>query len=340
MREFIGVKSLIGVNDTASIKQEALMFDRIAVPNYSVIAPMLRRGSCPAMADYYDDLDWLFEEGIIFEPGNISKDESVLAEEVLASEEYRNYSELMHEHASGMRRLADHIESLAGKSDEPVPVDITSFLLAPQYQVQCISLLLRKVKQVDAYPILPCYCHFIEGEHVKKKEVVQITLGTLPMPDYSTPWEQILEYRSDPDSKGKFWALRNWMSETAKAELSPFEVVEKLETLLYEYQKHLELHKLKTNVGKVEAAVITVGEFLEDLANRKFSKIAKGLFDAKQRQIALIEGELTAPGKEVSYVIEARGAFNETEGVAETTCEYCGGGEDRTYKTGQASERA
>lgn len=57
MREFVGVKHQIGVYDTASIKQETLMFDRIAVPSYSVVAPMLRKGSCPAMADYYDDLD-------------------------------------------------------------------------------------------------------------------------------------------------------------------------------------------------------------------------------------------------------------------------------------------
>ena len=42
MREFVGVKSLIGVHDTACIKQEALMFHRIAVPRYTTIAPFLR----------------------------------------------------------------------------------------------------------------------------------------------------------------------------------------------------------------------------------------------------------------------------------------------------------
>lgn len=52
MREFVGVKHLIGVPDTAWIKQEALMFDKVAVADYHIVAPMLRKGSCPRQYNY------------------------------------------------------------------------------------------------------------------------------------------------------------------------------------------------------------------------------------------------------------------------------------------------
>jgi hypothetical protein len=111
-----------------------------------------------------------------------------------------------------------------------------------------------------------------------KSEVVKIALNALPVPDESTSWEQILEYRSDPDSRGKFLALRHWMSEVARAELTPAEVEEKFEYLIDQYQQHMRLHRMKTNVGTLETIVTTGAEFLGDLVSFKWGKAAEALF--------------------------------------------------------------
>jgi hypothetical protein len=144
----------------------------------------------------------------------------------------------------------------------------------------------------------------------KKTVVIQLALKSLPIPDESTSWEQIIEYRSDPDSRSKFLALRHWMSEVARAELAPAEVEEKLEYLIDQYQKHMRLHRMKTNVGTLETIVTTGAEFLGDLVSFKWGKAAEALFSLKRRQVALLEGELTAPGNEVAYIVKARETFS------------------------------
>lgn len=83
----------------------------------------------------------------------------------------------------------------------------------------------------DAYPILPADICLPEDTSAKN-EVIRIVLNALPVPDEQTSWEQIIEYRDDPDSQSKFLDLRNWMTEIARNELTPNEAEEKLEYLL------------------------------------------------------------------------------------------------------------
>jgi hypothetical protein len=175
-------------------------------------------------------------------------------------------------------------------------------------QTRLFSIILRQNSGLDAYPILATPIPTQESP-ATKSEVVQIVLEALPIPDDSTPWEQIIEFRSDPDSYNKYVDLRNWMSEVARAALPPTEVGEKLEYLLRQYQRHMEVHKMKTNMGTLETILVTTGEVIENLATLKIGQAAKTLFAVKQRKIALLEGELTAPGNEVAYIAKAQDTF-------------------------------
>jgi hypothetical protein len=125
------------------------------------------------------------------------------------------------------------------------------------------------------------------------------------MPDESVPWEQIIEYRSDPDSQSKFLAPRHWMSEVARAE-----VEEKLEYLVDQYRQHMRLHRMKTNVGTLETIVTASAEFLGDPVSFKWGKAAEALFSLRRRRVALLEVELTAPGNEVVYIVKAKETFS------------------------------
>lgn len=96
----------------------------------------------------------------------------------------------------------------------------------------------------------------------------------------------------------------------ARAELTPAEVDEKLEYLIDQYQKHMKLHRMKTNVGTLETIVTMGAEVLGDLASFKWGKAAQALFSLKRREVALLEGELTSPGNEVAYIVKARETFS------------------------------
>jgi hypothetical protein len=89
-----------------------------------------------------------------------------------------------------------------------------------------MSVQLRLLDQVDAYPVWAP-----ELAAKGKSDAIKIVLRSLPLPDEKTPWEQILEYRNDPDSRQKFFALRNWMSDVARSNLTPIEIGEKFNFL-------------------------------------------------------------------------------------------------------------
>jgi cytochrome oxidase assembly protein ShyY1 len=177
------------------------------------------------------------------------------------------------------------------------------------YQTRCFSNQLRTHDGLDTFPILQIDPFQLESVQSHKSHVLDIVLRSLPLPDDGVSWEQIVEYRSDPDSKAKFLDLRHWMSEVARGELTASEVEEKLEYLLSRYRRHLEVHKMKSNTTMFETVVVTTADVLGNLASFQWGKAAQALFSLKHRKVALLEGELTAEGNEVAYIMKTRDAF-------------------------------
>jgi hypothetical protein len=329
MNEFVGVKHLIGVPDTAWIKQEALMFDRVAVPDYHVIAPMLRKGSCPKVYDYYDDLDWLVDQGIIFEPENIAPSEALLN-----NPEFQHCVKALLEHNAEFSKLPSLIENTTEGSEDAISSALNSFLLTNYYHVRYVAFLLREMKQMDACPVFtfPCGCSPISGT-ANTNEVVEITIRALPMPDYSTSWEQILEYRSDSNSRIKFSRLRHWMTKLARAQNKPEEVEEELETLLDDYSQHMKTYKLKTRLDTLKTIIIAetglfTGGWLTGIGALPglVGMVVSPLYSIKQSQVEITREELKAPGREVAYIVESNESFpyhgTSKENVV---CELCNG---------------
>lgn len=310
MREFVAVNDtfLTGLN-IEFLKREALMFDRIALPFFNVFAS----GASSGFSQLISEVEWLIDSGIVFEPELKSDDERVQSSDKFKAQGQaelklkEELDELFLNHLS--RRVTVDKENSEGGL-----TPASRMLLQKQIEwsgvfARYFSLQLRLLDNMDARPVLPSLIPQANPDSANKSDIAQIALRALPVPDYSTSWEQILEYRTDPDSQSKFLALRHWMSEVARAELTPAEVEEKLEYLLDQYQRHLKLHRMKTNVGTLETVVTTGAEVLGDLVSFKWGKAAEAMFSLRRRKVALLEGELTAPGNEVAYILKARETF-------------------------------
>ena len=175
-----------------------------------------------------------------------------------------------------------------------------------------MAVKLRMSGRYDAFPILRFEGNYpLVKKTTSRDDVVEVVVNKLPIPDDSVSWEQILDYHSDPDSRGKLTALRMWMSEVARSELTPREVEEKLEWLMHDYERHLKLHKMKYSTGTLETIVTVGAEFLENMVKFEWGKAAKALFAIKHRRIELLEAEMSAPGSEVAYLVEAKKKFKE-----------------------------
>jgi|ERR1051325_1273489 hypothetical protein len=332
MAGFVGVNSPIAVIGLSFLKRQAIMFDKIAIPFLTKFINLFEESivlKSRLPENCISELLWLQEEGLIFEPKiDLSKGCGI------NTNEYTYYSGLLDEQTDSIKKAMErsvfnNLDTLQQQENKLVELinnkeqnkeELSQYenmifggLVAFEYYQRLTSIQLRETSKMDAYPVLLLTMSQEQSSQIIKNEVLQIILNHLPIPDETVSWEQIMEYRSDPDSKHKFLDLRNWMNEVAKGELTLIEVEQKLEHLVSQYQRHMELHRMKTSAGTFETILVTGAEILEGLTHFQFSKAAKALFLLKHRRIALMEGELTSPGSEVAYVIKAKETFSNSE---------------------------
>ncbi len=174
------------------------------------------------------------------------------------------------------------------------------------------SITFEKLTNFTAVPLVQNQFSFesnLQGESLKK-DVIEMIINRMPTPDKNTPWERIIDFKSDSDSKSKFLELKNWLNEVATISLKPSEVEEKLEYLLNQYERHMQFHKMKCHKGILETIVTTTAETAEDLVKLKWGQMAKSLFSIKNKKLYLMEEEMKAPGREVAYISKAREHFS------------------------------
>jgi hypothetical protein len=329
VREFVAVNDFLTISRQQLLKQEALIFHRIAIPFLKDFLSEMNKFN--ASPEFIGNLEWLISKDIVFAP-EISRNANI------ATNEYKHRSDLSFNYAKDVASTIigfnfDDLEevrrdeikrTIIKRKVDGLPLltldEIKrmfesdrfgeSVVLMSDSFTRMASIQLRALSGIDAYPVLLIDDLTTKEASLNKDDVIKIVLNTFPVPDESISWEQILEYRSDPDSQSKFLALRNWMNEIARSERTPAEVEEKLEYLIDQYQKHMRLHRMKTNTGTLETIITTSAEVLGDLISFKWGKAAQALFSLKHRQIALMEGELTSPGNEVAYIVNAREKFS------------------------------
>lgn len=150
-----------------------------------------------------------------------------------------------------------------------------------------------------------------DGDDVplERTEVVQIIMEEFPMPDEGVPWEQILDYRRDPDSQARLQWLRAWMKKITEADFSEREIRDEYHELLFAFNDHMRVHRMKVQSGGIQALWTVPASVLENVIRLRFTKIPEALFWTKHQQIALLEAERAAPGRELAYVVTSQKKF-------------------------------
>jgi hypothetical protein len=139
--------------------------------------------------------------------------------------------------------------------------------------------------------------------------VVEIVLRRVPMVRDDVPWEQILEFRQDEEARGFLRGLRVWMSELVQCKLSPVEIEDKLEWLLFQRSQHLKAHRLAHNLDAFGGVFVASVEIIEDLIKVKWGKAARGMLALANRKAQLMKLEMEDPGKEIHYLLKMRDRF-------------------------------
>src|SRR5215213_1040765 len=307
-------KSLISINDPFSLvnihengakvdlsilKTEALMFDTVCIPT---LKPSFFGSNCLNNNQHHvlDELEWLLEYRIIQEvphwpegDQNIPMDAENFAAAMIRSKLDKDQQQL---------EILKPIERTAKAMGE----------IAARMHV----LMMQDEGFPDVYPVVDFGLRGKESE--PKSEVVDIVIQNIPMPHEDTPWEHIYEIKGDPDTRRKFLALKDWISDTARLKLEPNEIEDKLKSLIAEYEAHMRLHRVKTRlqalktvvmaeIGIAMAGVLTGHWAIAGLAGM----IATPLYSLKMHELGLQEEERRAPGKELAYIVKLKKEFGQ-----------------------------
>jgi hypothetical protein len=166
-----------------------------------------------------------------------------------------------------------------------------------------LSIIVR-TEGVDAYPLFSEEPEYLIGN---KTEVLKFVLSEVPEPSDSTSWEQILDFRSDPDSLRKYYALINWTNEVASNKMTRHELEEKYLALYHEYSEQFRIHKMKSNLTTLELIVTSGIDFITN--GLGVGNISTTLFSIFKKNMNLLESELKFSGKEIAYIYKTRQVF-------------------------------
>lgn len=145
---------------------------------------------------------------------------------------------------------------------------------------------------------------------VTREDVLHVVLYALPIPGPDTPWEAVLDWRSDQEALTLYARLRRWVNEMGRSGFTASEVRDELLGLLSDYDAYMALQHKKFARGRFEIVITAMAEVLESLATLKLTSAVEKLFFAGRENIALLEAEFGAPGREIAYVSEAHRRFS------------------------------
>lgn len=190
------------------------------------------------------------------------------------------------------------------KSFKDVFVDfLERFREVGQLEARTNAILLNKSCEDEFIPIIrSTYHNYQEDNFLRKATVHSVIIRNFPTisPDIST--EKLAELKGDEEANLRLHRLKNWMLDLSNSKLTEKEINQKIEYLLLEYQKQLDLHKLKYDTGIVETFVTLGLEVLENIVKLNLSKAAKVFFDIQKKELTLLEAEEKLTGKEVAYL--------------------------------------
>ncbi len=290
MNKTAGIKPPSNLDDKllGELKQLVLLFDLIGIPQLNKLIETFKTHHKPSCSHYYllDELDYLQQQGLLFT--TMDKSGIVLKNDCDIPSIGKEFKELS--------------DIITNGSDYELALEAGARLSCLMLNNEAVTRdfyslpLIKRLKLPTADPI-------------NQTDVINLIVERMPIPDNKTPWENIIEFKTNPDNVGRFFGLRNWVNKAVRSGLSVAEIHDELEFLLYQYQKSLELHKIKHQSGILHTIVVGTAEMVENVLKLKFSNIAKGLFSAQQSKADLLLAELTAPGNELAYIYKAREEF-------------------------------
>lgn len=295
--------------DEQYLKKLSLIYDKIYVCEPSL--SLLFEGSTPEYLTYQrNTFEYLIEKEIIkVFPYNFKKFDN--------PENNKSVNDIQEE----LKKVLSHFSLPNSKRSDKVnlseksPVQLEQLrqkfffnnFLANDLSARLDAIYLSNQHNDEFYPFLRINPSIaIEN---KKANVINLILSDIPEPEPNTPWEAILDYKSDEDIRNRYLALVNWINKVSKSEFDVNEIKDEYEYLLSEYKRQFKLHKLKSRSAMIEVIINYGAGFITSLTSGDFVGAFKNIIKATPARISLLEEESKLFGRELSYIYHTQNKF-------------------------------
>lgn len=142
-----------------------------------------------------------------------------------------------------------------------------------------------------------------ELKETTKQKAYSIIHGLIPLPVENTPWEKILDFNNDSESKRKLFALKNWINELPD-NIKADELNDKIQHLLYEYKESLKRHKISSKVSSFKTIVNSVPTAISELLRLRFDKALIAFFLIAEQEVNFkkYDEKEKLKGNELAYI--------------------------------------
>jgi hypothetical protein len=300
-----------------SLKHRVLFFDRIGVSEIESTVRLLRLFENDDLDGLANDLEFLQSKDRVFEVEPFALD---------AEAAFRRSKEVQPEQAADIRSaayLTRQIERRQKQMSAAAPFNQTEVLRTLslmdshwQFSARMCARYMQRSEGLEASAVLssplaiPNQMKRVYDELPRTStDLIEVVLDKLPMPSELTPWEAILDFKADTEAQGYLQGLKVWMGEITRQKLTATKASEKLDWLIFQHKKHLEMHKLSYRWGTLGGTFVAAAEILEDLAKIKWGKAAGAIVSIFDKRLELMKAELANPAKEISYIVKAQEQF-------------------------------
>jgi hypothetical protein len=295
-----------------SLKHRLLFFDRIGVFSIEKVVEMVHLFEMEEFKDLANDLEFLQSKDCVFDTVAIARGPLRRSEQLPPEQE----ADLLSAELIG--RQIEEISKGWDRLPKAQLLGVSLLKAQVQFLARMSARRMRHSEGLEVSAVLsePLFVpnkmkHVYDEFQRPSTDIIDIVLDKLPMPSEQTPWEAILDFKADTEAQGYLQGLKVWMNEVARQNLTPTEAKEKLEWLIFQHKKHLEMHKLSYRWGTLGGTFVATATILEDLVKIKWGKTAEAIVSIGNRKLELMKAELSNPAKEISYIVKAQEQFGE-----------------------------
>ncbi len=173
-----------------------------------------------------------------------------------------------------------------------------------------ISIILSNETKFNTIPRYDDSENFSRDFKPGKHPVLNIVFSCLPtiLPS-DTDINHLIDFLNDEETQLKKRRLFSWQNEIEtkieKGEIKIEHLPDLIATRIEDYIEHMKISQLKFKYGVLETILWIGANLISGLTLVGLPKAIKNLLDFKKKEIELKEAEMTAPGKELAYIVHA-----------------------------------